>query len=242
MQVSPTAPDIYRALVTFLRAVLPSGTPTRQGEVNRVPEPADTDFVVFWLILMPRLATNLDEYIDAVFTGSISGTTMTITAVNPDFSGRIKVGSTIFGVGVADGTKVVALGSGSGGLGTYTVAPSQTVGSETLAAGIETLEQASEVHIQVDVHGPQSVANAAMIGTIFRDERGVDLFAGTGITPLFADEPRQVPFLNAEQQYEVRVVVTLHLQVNFKMELPQQFADQLKVTTIEVDSTYPPSP
>lgn len=242
MQVTPTSQDIYRALVTFLRAVLPAGTPTRQGEINRVPEPANTDFVVFWLILMPRLATNLDEYVDAVFTGSISGTQMTITAVNPNYAGRLKVGSTIFGVGVADGTKVVALGTGTGGVGTYTVSPSQTVASTTLAAGIETLEMASEVHIQVDVHGPNSIANTAMIDTIFRDARGVDLFAGTGITPLFADEPRQMPFLNAEQQYEVRVVVTLHLQVNFKMELPQQFADQLDVTLIEVNSAYPPSP
>ncbi len=61
------------------------------------------------------------------FTGSISGTTLTVTEV---FSGTIAVGNTIYGEGVETGTTISALGSGSGGTGTYTVNNSQTV-SET---------------------------------------------------------------------------------------------------------------
>lgn len=67
----------------------------------------------------------------AVVTGSISTTTLTVSAVT---SGKLAVGQPITGVGVADGTVIVAFGSGSGGTGTYTVNVSQTVGSTTLTA------------------------------------------------------------------------------------------------------------
>lgn len=63
-------------------------------------------------------------------TGSISGTTLTVTA---DASGAVvAVGSTITGTGVSANTHVTALGTGTGGTGTYTVDVSQTVGSGTL--------------------------------------------------------------------------------------------------------------
>ena len=57
----------------------------------------------------------------AMFTGSISTTTLTVTAVN---YGVLQVGQTIFGA--QSGTTITALGTGTGGVGTYTVSPSQT--------------------------------------------------------------------------------------------------------------------
>jgi len=66
----------------------------------------------------------------AVFTASISGTTMTVTAVS---SGTIKVGQPIVGDGVTGGTTIVALGTGTGTTGTYTVSASQTVASTTIS-------------------------------------------------------------------------------------------------------------
>ena len=65
----------------------------------------------------------------AVFTGSISGTTLTVTGVT---SGALAVGQYI--LGAAPGTKISALGTGSGGTGTYTVSTSQTLASGSLAA------------------------------------------------------------------------------------------------------------
>ncbi|HEY7294247.1 MAG TPA: hypothetical protein VH916_04355, partial [Dehalococcoidia bacterium] len=75
-----------------------------------------------------------------------------------------------------------------------------------------TPEQAVDLVYQIDVHGPSSHDNAAVITTLWRDEYGVDSFAaslpdpsnpGLGLAaPLHADEPRQVPFIDAEQQYE----------------------------------------
>ena len=65
----------------------------------------------------------------STFTGSISGTTLTVTAVN---YGTLRIGHVLFGPGVATGTSITALGTGTGGTGTYTVSTSQTVASEQM--------------------------------------------------------------------------------------------------------------
>lgn len=68
----------------------------------------------------------------AVVTGSISGTTLTVSAVT---TGVIRVGTPISGTGVTAGTTVTAYGTGTGGAGTYTVSASQTVSSTTITSG-----------------------------------------------------------------------------------------------------------
>lgn len=65
----------------------------------------------------------------AVFTGSISGTTLTVTAIT---NGTIGINQALFGVGVAQETVITALGTGTGGVGTYTINISQTVASEQM--------------------------------------------------------------------------------------------------------------
>lgn len=65
----------------------------------------------------------------AVVTGSISGTTLTVTAVS---SGTLAVGVYITGTGITAGTNITVLGTGTGGTGTYTVSASQTVSSTTI--------------------------------------------------------------------------------------------------------------
>jgi Glycosyl hydrolase family 76 len=68
----------------------------------------------------------------AKVTASISGTTMTVSSIS---AGKVVVGQIVQGAGVSAGTQVTALGSGTGGIGTYTVSVSQTVPSETMTAG-----------------------------------------------------------------------------------------------------------
>ena len=71
------------------------------------------------------------------FTGSISGTTLTVSAV---VSGTLAVGQLITGTGVSasppgsSATYITALGTGTGGVGTYTVGVSQTVSSTSMNA------------------------------------------------------------------------------------------------------------
>ncbi|MFN4296811.1 MAG: hypothetical protein ACK4FB_08205 [Brevundimonas sp.] len=79
------------------------------------------------------------SFADAHFTASISGTTMTVTAVQ---QGVITVGMAVQGNGaitnpVSGGTTITGLGTGTGGTGTYIVNNSQTVASNFLVGAPE---------------------------------------------------------------------------------------------------------
>jgi len=81
------------------------------------------------LVYLPSWSTQRTP--DALVTGSVSGTTLTVTAVT---SGSIKVGQTLYGLGVPDGLTVTALGNGTGGAGTYTTSSNAvTVASTTIS-------------------------------------------------------------------------------------------------------------
>ena len=79
----------------------------------------------------PYFYDGADTTSGAYVTGSIATTTLTVTAVT---NGTLAVGQLITGTGVTSGTYITALGTGSGGTGTYTVGISQTVASTTLSA------------------------------------------------------------------------------------------------------------
>lgn len=62
-------------------------------------------------------------------TYSVANTTMTVSAVA---NGVAYLGQTVQGTGVTSGTIITALGTGTGGTGTYTVSSAQYVASETM--------------------------------------------------------------------------------------------------------------
>lgn len=74
----------------------------------------------------------------AIVTGSIAGTTLTVTAVS---SGNLGVGQTISGTGVTAGTIINNLITGNGNTGTYEVNVSQTVASTTITASGSSFSQ-----------------------------------------------------------------------------------------------------
>jgi hypothetical protein len=79
---------------------------------------------------MAYQTTEATAFETSVFTGSISGTTLTVTAVT---SGAIHVGQSLTGTGVAVGTTISGYGTNTfGGTGTYTVSFSQTTSSTTI--------------------------------------------------------------------------------------------------------------
>jgi hypothetical protein len=254
-----------------------------------------------WALDRTRLATNVDTYIDCAFTASIATNVMTVASVR---LGTIGVGNALFGVGVAPGTTITGQTSGPvGGAGEYTVSIAQTVPSGTLASGVKSSMQSTQMTIQLDVHGPSSGDNAQIISTLFRDEFattffqpvtcnfigsiadlvlsvseitsgdvlpgmqiiGADILATTiisaqltgppgdvgtytigpaqnvtseamqavpafAISPLYADDPVQLLFENAEQQMEERHSIDAVIQIKPAIVLPQQFFDQVKVT------------
>lgn len=238
ISVAPTQSDSLTALRAFLLAILPTGVEVVLGQVNRVPEVTVADFVVMTPTHRERIETNVDSFVDRAFVGSIAGDQMTITAVK---RGALAPGNQISGAGVAAGTRVV---TGSGGIGVYTVAPgAQTVPSTILQAGAGEYMQPTKLCIQLDVHGPASADNAQIISTMFRDDYAVSFFEDLGPdpVPLYADDPKQLPFLNGEQQIEDRWVIEAFLQTNQVVTAPQQFADHVELGVINVDATYPPS-
>lgn len=223
---------------TVASSVFSTGVPVVQGQVNRVPEVKAADFVVMWPILKRRLSTNKHSSDDVSFAGSIAGNTLTVTQM---IAGSVAVDTELSGDGVSAGTRILANISGTGGAGTYLVAPSQTVAQTLLSAGSIGALEPTEYTIQIDVHGPNSADNAQRISQLFRDEYGVRTIQGINpdVTPLHADDPRQIPFTNGEQQVETRFVINAVLQVNYTMNYPMQFADQLDATTIEVEAAFP---
>jgi hypothetical protein len=77
---------------------------------------------------------NIDATTPApAFTASIAGTTLTVSAIA---TGYLGVGAVISGTGVTVGTTITAVLSASGGVGTYTVSASQTLGSRAMTATV----------------------------------------------------------------------------------------------------------
>ena len=231
---SPTQSEVQVALRAFLLSILPPGVEVVQGQDNRVPEPAGADFVIITAMSRTRLATNIDTYTDVLFTGSVSTTVLTVTAIN---FGVVRVGATLFGPAVAAGTTIVSLGTGTGGVGTYNVSVPQTVASGPLAAGGETIQQNTQVDYQLDVHGPNSADNAQAISTLFRDEYATSWWTSNGFTtsaPLYADDPRQMPFVNENQQVENRWTITARLESDQTVTVPLQFAGALHVNLVDL--------
>jgi hypothetical protein len=120
----------------------------------------DDTYRYCWFISNPSAAT---------FTGSISTTTMTVTSV---LSGTIAVGQAIFGNGVSQNTVITALGTGTGGTGTYTVSNSQTVASTTINS------VASPAIVTGAISGTTLTVSAVTSGTL----RIGQTIEGTGVT------------------------------------------------------------
>ncbi len=120
----------------------------------------DNDYRYTWRISNPSAA---------IFTGSISSTTLTVTSV---LSGTIAIGQAIFGNGVGQNTIITALGTGSGGVGTYTVSKSQTVTSTSINAA------ASPAIVTASISGTTMTVSGVTSGSLVIGQTIV----GTGVT------------------------------------------------------------
>jgi hypothetical protein len=111
----------------------------------------------------------------AIFTGSISTTTLTVDSV---LSGTIAVGQAIFGQGIAQNTVITALGTGTGGAGTYTISNSQTVATTQINS------VAAPAVVTGDITGTTLDVTAVSSGTlqIGQTLEGANVTDGTIIT------------------------------------------------------------
>jgi hypothetical protein len=106
-----------------------------------------------------------------VVTADIGTTTMTVSAVA---SGKLKIGQFITGANITPGTRITALGTGTGTTGTYTVNISQTAASATCYAdasgyyndGFRVASVTNSTTFTFKIYGGYSTALPAGSGTI----------------------------------------------------------------------------
>jgi hypothetical protein len=103
------------------------------------------------------------------------------------------------------------------------VGTNPTVVTTSMAAGID---------IDLDVHGPASADIAVAIAQTWRSAYAVQFKAegGYAITPQYASEPRQSVFINGEDQYERRWIVTVTAQAASSLDVPAQFSTGIAAT------------
>lgn len=113
----------------------------------------------------------------AVFYGSTSGTTLTVASVS---SGTLAVGQSLFGIDVLAETVITALGTGTGGTGTYTINRSQTVAAETMNSATVGAE------FTATIASTTMTVSAVTSGTLYVGQtvQGVGVTLGTIITAL----------------------------------------------------------
>lgn len=113
-----------------------------------------------------------------------------------------------------------------------------------LATTVDTVDQIGgfnahmemmQIDMQLDFHGETSTDNAAVIQILWRDEYAYNFLNPLGISPLYCDDGQQMPFINAESQYEDRWTMTATMQINPVVSTTQQFADTLTVVLVEAD-------
>lgn len=236
--LSLTEANVFQAFGTFLQET--TTLKVIRGQVNRVAEP-EGDFVVMWPLSQQRLATNITSYYDSEFTGSISGTTLTVTAVTRLDGNGIQPGQWLTDTsGTLDASTVVVkqLTGTTGGVGTYEVSVSQAVASETMYADQRADMVQTEIGIQIDIHGPNSADNCRIIECLDFSSLGEGIVQSLGfdLDLLYCGNARQVPFINAARQFEERWTMDCLLQTNPVVGNAQQFADVLDITVVNVDS------
>ena len=124
-----------------------------------------------------RYTWRISSPANAVFTGSISSTTLTVSSVS---TGTIAVGQSVYGVGVTAETVITALGTGTGGAGTYTIDVSQTVSARSLNS------TATGAKFTATIAGTTMTVSAVASGAIYLGQtiQGAGVTAGTVVTAL----------------------------------------------------------
>lgn len=151
-------------VITWVGHGLTADNAVKFSTTGTLPSPLVSGTVYY---VIPIDANTFKVCGPSTVTGSISGTTLTVSAVS---SGALAVGNYINGTGVSGGTYITALDTGSGGTGTYTVSQSQTVASTTITAigkngtAINTTTAGSGVHtasvvVGQDTYGRQRSQN-----------------------------------------------------------------------------------
>ena len=179
-------------------------TPTMIGQLNTATGRVgitDNGLNVYIVDGSYRYTWRISTPSAALFTGSISGTTLTVTAVS---QGTIAINQALFGLGVTNETVITALGTGTGGVGTYTINQTQTVASTLMnSAAVASVLTASMSGTTMTV--------TASSGTLYPGQtiQGASVSANTIITSLGNSTVLSQTIATAGTGYAVNDTVTV---------------------------------
>jgi hypothetical protein len=156
-----TSPADGTAVAFTTTGALPTGI-----TVNNPYYVANRTSTTYNLAALPDVDASATLSQGATFTGDISGTTLTVSAVS---IGVLEVGQVLSGSGVTGGTTITAYDTGSGSTGTYTVSTPQTVSSTTIqtvtSPGIVTVSLAPQNGDQVSFATTNTLPSGITAGT-----------------------------------------------------------------------------
>lgn len=148
-----------------------------------------------------RYAWRISNPASAQFIGSVSGTTLTVTLMK---SGTIAVGQQLFGLGVTPETIITGLGTGTGGVGTYTINISQTETSEVFNSS------ATAATFTGSLAGGILTISAISSGTIYPGQtiQGSTVNAGTVVTAYGGNTVLSNSIVTGGTGYAINDIVT----------------------------------
>lgn len=88
----------------------------------------------------------------------------------------------------------------------------------------------SQINVQIDFYGAKAGEWCKSAKTALRSSWGVGQFPAN-IKPLYTNDGMQSPLVTGEQQYESRWTLTVIMQYNPTVSVPQQYADVVTVDT-----------
>lgn len=97
------------------------------------------------------------------------------------------------------------------------------------------IDQSIQYGWQVNFYGEGSSDSAQVACTLLRDEYGSNFMRPLFVGVLDVSDPRQLPLVDGEMQYQERWMVEVMLQANPAIVTAQQFADIVTAITVEVD-------
>lgn len=97
--------------------------------------------------------------------------------------------------------------------------------------------------VQIDFCGTDErevMSQAVQCATLARDAAAVDFFAGEGLSSLYAEDVRPMPFSNDLKQWEIRYSVTVHLSAWNAYTIEQEAFTRVKAKIENVDMHHKP--
>lgn len=199
----------YMAIVcgSYVYAVNTSLTPTLIGRLNTdtgIVGITDNGINLYIVDGTNRYTWRVSNPSAAVFEGTVSGTTLTVSLMK---SGTIAAGQQLFGLGITDRTVITALGTGTGGVGTYTINISHTIPTQQdfNSATVGAVVTGS-------ISGTTLTVTAVTSGTLYPGQtvQGTNISPGTIITALGGSAAISFSITAAGTGYAVGDTITVN--------------------------------